>query len=166
MDNKQFPWFKMHSKGWLTGTIRANLGIEERSVWADLLAMANESRVRGVICRAKGIPYDREYIASYLGIPLELLDRTIAKCQDDQNMRDELHRIELDKDGCLVVTNWDHYQAVPDTKQRRTEDAQERELRERRNLRIFAGRYPDEARKIAQEQQRHEELQRQAKGGK
>lgn len=165
MDNKQYPWFKMHSKGWLTGTIRANLEIEERSVWADLLAMANESRVRGVICRAVGIPYDRTYIANYLDIPLDLLNRTIEKCQDDLNMRDELHRIELDKDGCLIITNWDHYQAVPDGKGKHTEDAPQRELREKRNMRLYNERYPDEAKKIAEENQRHDALQRQANGG-
>lgn len=111
-----YEWYMMHSKGWLTGTIRTTLTMEERSIWADLLAMANESRVRGIICRAEGIPYTREYLASYLGVPIEVLNSTITKCLGDKNATDNLHRIELDAYGSIVITNWAKYQAVPDGK--------------------------------------------------
>jgi len=116
VDGKNYPWFKMHSKGWLTGTIRATMTPAERSVWADLLAMANESRFRGIICRAKDIPYTNEYLASYLGVSVDLVTSTIDKCMNDKNMRDEQHRIEVDKYGCMYITNWDHYQAKPTNK--------------------------------------------------
>ena len=115
-----YPWFRLHTKGWLTGTIRDNLTMEERSVWADLLAMASESRVRGVICRAKGVPYTREYIANYLDVPLEILNSTIEKSLADENADDEYHRLELDEAGCLHVMNWDKYQ--PDG-QKRSQDS-------------------------------------------
>lgn len=111
-----YPWFKVHSKGWLTGTIRATMTIEERSVWADLLAMASESRVRGIICRAVGVPYTREYMASFLGIPIDLLNSTIEKCLADQNAEGDEHRIELDESGCIHIMNWDRYQSRKDGK--------------------------------------------------
>ncbi len=111
---KVYPWFKIYSKGWLTGTIRATLTPAERGVWADLLALASESRVRGVICRAKGIPYEREYLAQLLAIPVELLNSTIYKCSQDENADDPRARIVFDNSECLVVSNWDKYQAVPD----------------------------------------------------
>lgn len=158
-----YPWFRLYSKGWLTGTIRADLSIEQRSVWTDLLAMASESRVRGVICRAKGIPYDRAYIANFLGVSLELLNSTIEKGLGDKNDMDDSHRIELDDAGCIVIANWDKYQTTPAEKQKHLEDSNQRELREKRNLRVYSERYPDEAAKIRQEKERHDALQRQAK---
>ena len=106
-------WFKVYSKGWLTGSIRAQLTPAERSVWADLLAMASESRVRGVICRARGIPYTREYIASFLEIPIELLNSTIEKCSKDENADDPTTRIMFDGSGCIIIANWEKYQSKP-----------------------------------------------------
>jgi hypothetical protein len=106
-----YDWFKMHSRGWLTGSIRAQLTPAERSVWADLLAMANESRVRGIVCRAKGIPYTREYIAGFLGITVELLNSTIDKCLKDENADDPNTRIMMDETGCIRIANWEIYQA-------------------------------------------------------
>jgi len=91
--------------------------MEERSIFADLLAFANECRERGVIARAKGIPFTREYLASRFDVPVELLNTTITKCQNDANDTrkgmDAGHRLEVLKDETIVVTNWEHYQAVP-----------------------------------------------------
>lgn len=160
---KQYPWFKMHSKGWLTGTIRAFMTMEERSVWADLLALANESRVRGVICRAKGIPYDRAYLAQWLGVPLEALNSTIEKCCMDQNVDNDLHRIEIDESGCLHITNWGKYQAVPVNKRLIPETATERELRERRKVRQDVKRYPKDAKEALSEAENKTRLESQSK---
>lgn len=105
-----FDKFFINSKGWLTGSIRQQLNSAERGVWADLLAMANESRFRGTICRAKGIPYQREYLAAYLEIPITLLNSTIEKCSKDENADDPNTRIMFDDTGCIVIANWDKYQ--------------------------------------------------------
>lgn len=137
-------WFKVYSKGWLTGSIREQLTAEERSVWIDLLAMASESRVRGVVCRARGVPYTREYLANYLGVPLDVLNTTIEKCQQDCNSTGDGKRLEIDKDGCIVIGNWERYQRVPGDKKAYLEDAKEREYRERRQTRKLATQYPDE----------------------
>jgi len=122
--------------------------MEERSVWADLLAMASESRVRGVICRAVNIPYSRDYIANFLEVPIEILNSTIGKCLADKNAQDASHRIEIDEFGCIHVTNWEKYQTVPENarskKDNPPEDGRERELRERRKARQLAAKYPDE----------------------
>ena len=115
-----YDWFKIHSKGWLEGSIRTQLTMEERSIFADLLAFANECRERGVIARAQGIPFTREYLASRFDVPVELLNTTIEKCQNDANDTrkgmDAGHRLEVLEDGTIVVTNWEHYQAVPGKK--------------------------------------------------
>lgn len=138
-----YEWFKLHSKGWLTGSIRSQLTPAERSVWADLLALANESRIRGIICRALGIPYTREYLAQYFLVPLEVLNSTIEKCSQDKNTTDGKGRIELDSDGCIIITNWKEYQAVPIERVRL--DARGRELRNRKLVRQYTQLYPDEA---------------------
>lgn len=114
-----YPWFKLHTNGWLNGTIRSTMDSAERGVFADLLAMASQSRVRGVVCRAKGKPYDREYLAAVLLVPLDLLNRTIEKCTEDQNEDNELHRIEIDEHGCLHVMNWYKYQPNTDEERKR-----------------------------------------------
>ena len=143
-----FEWFKLHSRGWLTGSIRVQLTPEERSVWVDLLAMASESRVRGVICRAEGIPYEREYIAQYLGIPIDLLNNTIEICAKDMNPNDlNIARLIVEPDGCIKLNNWGFYQTIPESKGKPSfqEDARERELRERRTIRTLTEKYSDEA---------------------
>lgn len=147
-----YEWFKMYSKGWLDGSIRQQLTAEERSVWADLLAFANECRERGVIARAKGIPFTREYLAARFSISLELLNSTIAKCQDDVNDTSrgmaEGHRLEVLADGTIAIGNWEQYQAVPPDKKQLPEDDRERELAARQSAIRGAYRFPDEAGRI------------------
>ena len=114
-----YPYFRLYSKGWLEGSIRQQLTIEERSVFADLLAFANECRERGVIARAPGIPFPRQYLADRFGVSLELLNSTIEKCSKDSNDPERHskpgHRIEVLPDGTLVITNWAEYQGVKET---------------------------------------------------
>jgi len=140
-----YNWFKMHSKGWLYGSIRQQLTIEERAVWADLLAFANECRERGVIARAKGIPFTREYLAAQFDVSVELLNSTIAKCQADKNDTvagmPEGNRLEVKPDGTIVITNWERYQAVPF--HRMHETAKERDLRLEHQTRQYIRLHPE-----------------------
>jgi len=110
-----YEWFKLYSKGWLTGSIRAQLNPSERGVWTDLLALANESRQRGFIQRAEGIPYTREYIANLLEIPVELLNSTIDKCCADTNnsLDGNGTRLEVLDNGIIKIGNWERYQYIP-----------------------------------------------------
>ena len=109
-------WVKIHTSGWLRGSIRAQLTPAERSVWADLLALAGENRVeerRGIIERAKGIPYTREKLAELLDIDVDLLNSTIYKCVSDENADDTTARLLLYPDETLEIGNWHKYQDVP-----------------------------------------------------
>ncbi len=142
-----YDWFVIHSKGWLTGSIRAQLTPAERGVWADLLALANESRIEGVVCMAKGIPYEREYLADILRIPVDLLNSTIDKCIKDENADDPRTRIMLDDAGCLIIANWEKYQ--PKARKGKDEEAKAQtkhhktEAEIKAILRGYANKYPD-----------------------
>ena len=92
----------INSKWWLQGDIRKLLSVEERGVFIDLLALANESSERGVICRAKGIPYTMDYLSTYLNTDSQLIELTIAKCINREI-------ISNDKYGCFVVNSWNKY---------------------------------------------------------
>lgn len=148
-----YEWFKMHSKGWLDGSIRQQLTVEERSVWADLLAFANECRERGTIARAKGIPFTREYLAARFDISVDLLNSTIAKCQADKNdtaagMPDG-NRLDVLEDGTMVISNWERYQAVPYHKIRET--PKERDLRVEKQTRQYVRQHPEVAQDAVQQ---------------
>lgn len=96
-------WVKLHITGWLHGSIRWQLEADERGVWADLIALAGECGKDGKICDNDDRPYPRDYVAGQLNIPLELLERTIAKCQKEG-------RLDENKD-MIIITNWKAYQS-------------------------------------------------------
>lgn len=104
-------WHKINSYRWLTGSIRQDLTSEERGVWADLLAMASLSRRRGYVERSEGIGFGRKFIASFLAVPIELLNSTISKCVSEG-------RIQKHDGGVLFITHFEEYQAVPEDKQK------------------------------------------------
>lgn len=98
-------WYhKIHSLQWLNGSIREDLTPDERSVWADLLALAGISREsrRGFIERSEGIPYSRQHILTVLNIGGELYDRAVGKCVEEG-------RLVVYEDGTMQIINWDHY---------------------------------------------------------
>ena len=103
-------WFKLYSHGILRGSIVAQMTLEEQMVWVKLLCFASECRDRGIIRRAKGIPFEREDLARLLGIPEFLLSSTIEKCIKDENADDPLTRIMILPDGSLQIANWERYQ--------------------------------------------------------
>lgn len=139
----QMKWFKLHTYGWLNGSIRMQLTPAERGIWADLLAMASESKVRGTVCASKNLPYTREYIAAKLIVNLEELNSTIEKCCADQNAEDGECRMKVDEYGCLVINNFARYQDTPAEKL--PENEVEREHRERMQLSKLQRKYPTEA---------------------
>lgn len=99
-------WIKIWVTGWLHGSIRWQLDPSERGVWADLIVLAGESSQEGAICDNDKRPYPRDFIASQLNIPQELLDRTIAKCMHEG-------RIE-ERDDVIIISNWQTYQSEYD----------------------------------------------------
>lgn len=99
-------WIKVFVTGWLHGSIRWQLDPSERGVWADLLCLAGECGKEGKICDNDDRPYPRDFIASQLHIPQELLESTIEKCKRES-------RIDEDE-GVLIITNWKAYQSEYD----------------------------------------------------
>ena len=98
-------WYhKTDSYRWINGSIREDLLPDERSVWADFLALAGltrESR-RGYIERSEGIPYRKNHLLSMLNISEELFDRAIDKCVAEG-------RLQVLPDGTMCITNWGKY---------------------------------------------------------
>lgn len=143
MSDYRMSWLKLYTYNWLRGTIRVQLTAAERSIWADFLALASESRVRGTICRAKNLPYTREELSQMLCVAKEDLDSTIAKCCTDPNEDGDGYRMRIDESGCLVICNFNKYQDIPAEKMRET--PREKELREKSMLSKLMRKYPTEA---------------------
>lgn len=99
----RMTWVKIHIAGWLHGSIRWQLDPAERGVWADLIVMAGQCLQGGRICDNDGKAYPLDFIASQLHIPLELLETTISKCEQE-------NRIIVDE-GVVIITNWRAYQS-------------------------------------------------------
>lgn len=88
---------KFYTKNWIHGSIRLDCSPEERSVFADLMALANESRNRGTIQANPTTPYPHEYLAKMLNIPLPLLDHCLKKFEIQE-------RIHENETGIKVLT--------------------------------------------------------------
>lgn len=72
------PWLPLWIDKWLFGSTRYELTPAERSVWIDLLVMAQKNN--GYIMANKLTPYPVPPLAAFLKIPKTLLERTIEKC--------------------------------------------------------------------------------------
>jgi hypothetical protein len=92
---------KFYTKSWIHGSIRLDCTAEERSIFADLMAMANESRSRGIIQANPTTPYPHQYIAQVLNVPLGLLERCLKKFQTQG-------RIHENETG-IFLSNFEYY---------------------------------------------------------
>lgn len=104
MPRKPMFWLKLHTKGWLRGSIRFDLTPAERSVFLDLVAMARESRNPPWVQANETTHYPHSWLASTLNIPLELLEQTLVKCKQEPDPR-----IFEDEHGIYIV-NFGQYQ--------------------------------------------------------
>ncbi len=101
-------YHKIDSLHWIDGSIRWDLMPDERSVWADLLAMAGLTREprRGYIEVSEGIGYPGQALLVRLNITKDLFDRTIVKCVAEG-------RLQIFPDGknntIYLITNWNKY---------------------------------------------------------
>lgn len=159
-DKKQrltpYPWIKVYAPKLLHGTM-AGESPEHIGVFIKLLCLANEAGYRdGRLFTPPNKPMTREYISTTLNIPLDMLNEAIEYFKAEVNQDPTSDHFgsarmqELDG-GMLTITNFADYQAKEDGKGKRLETARERELRERRELHLFAGRYPDEAVEVAKD---------------
>ena len=96
-------WIKLYITGMLHGSVRWELEPEERATWVDLLLLAGECSKGGKICDNDGKPFPLSYIASHLNIPLDLLERTLLKCEETRRVSS--------KNGVILISNWGAYQS-------------------------------------------------------
>jgi len=87
----------------LQGTIRFDFSPAERSVWYDLVILAGNCRIAGIISANETTPYPHSYIAGLLNIDLGLLETTLEKCKTSSRIKETERGIEL--------VNWEHYQS-------------------------------------------------------
>lgn len=95
-------WLKFYSERYLIGgSTRTELEPDERSVWLDVLCLAN---------RRDGCfeVFSRDHLAQQLRISRELMDRSIAKFLEYKKIKKQSakgHKSEL-----FIVSNWEQYQ--------------------------------------------------------
>ena len=99
-------WIKLYPVECLEGSIRYQLEPDERGVWYDLLNFTALCANSGSIADRDSRPYPHSFIANRLNIPLELLERTLTKCIEE-------NRLKEDKTG-IHITNWKYYQSEYD----------------------------------------------------
>lgn len=112
-------WYhKIDSYQWIHGSIREDLEPDERSVWADLIALAGLTREerRGYIERSEGVPYRKHQIINLLNITEELYDRALQKCISEG-------RVVFYDDGTIYLKNWDKYNDVEDWREKKRRKA-------------------------------------------
>jgi len=90
----------------LDGSIRWQLEPDERGVWYDLLNYSALCSNYGSIADRDDRPYPHSFIANRLNIPVELLERTLAKCIEEKRLAED--------DKGIHVTNWKYYQSEYD----------------------------------------------------
>jgi len=107
-------YHKTDSLRWIDGSIREDLEPDERSVWADLMALAGLTREprRGFIERSEGIPYQKAALLVRLNITEELLDRAVNKCVEEG-------RLQVLPDGTMFLTNWGRYNDTTEYKKKK-----------------------------------------------
>ena len=97
------PYIKIYPLQCLSGSIRYQLDVDERSVWYDLLCFAAICSQPGVISDSDGRAHPHNFIANRLNIPLDLLERTLKKCITEG-------RISENSSGIKIV-HWADYQS-------------------------------------------------------
>jgi len=90
----------MWSKEWLQGSLRFDCSAEERGIFADLLALANESRNRGIIQANETTPYPHLWIASTLNIPYENFEKALQKLIVQERIEETIFGLKI------VNFNW------------------------------------------------------------
>jgi hypothetical protein len=81
-------WFKVWIEEWETGSIRVDMDSAERGFWLDMISLALKGRVEGLMCRdSKGkIGYTNQDLALKYGVPLVIVESTIAKRLKDESI--------------------------------------------------------------------------------
>jgi len=110
-------WVKLWVNEWLDGTIRWQLTPEQRSFWADLLALAGHSRFPGVVTPGEDgsgfVAYPVSFFCSTFGCPETVVKEALALFEMQKRIRNE--------NGVIYIVNWDKYQSEYQQKRQRIE---------------------------------------------
>ena len=136
-------WIKLWTKSWINGSGRL-MTAEKRGIWADLLALAGEAKLRdGTLRYNVGQPMELDYIATVLHLQIETLEAAIDCFKNDINFDDGESRIKVWEDGTIQITNFDRYQSISVGKKKLT--GRELQLWELQTLNRLANKHPIEA---------------------
>jgi len=78
---------------------------EQRSVWDDLLDLAEVSDVTGKVCAFRGVGYTVEQLAAILNTPTKAVGEALERFNGK-----DLGMIEIDRVGVITIKNWKIYQ--------------------------------------------------------
>lgn len=110
--SRRRPWVKLYCRDWLTSTVRFDMTELDRSRFIDLLALAGDSKVPGVVCA--GYDGDRKLT----GFPIDWLASTmrcrVAELRESLKKFASQDRIEIsgkDDFPIIKITSWKKYQS-------------------------------------------------------
>jgi len=100
-------WVKLWVNEWLTGTVRFQMSSEQRSLWADLLALAGASRHPGIIAAGEtnGVldAYPLDYLCGILRCEITWLKETLKLFEEQVRIKND--------GGVIHIVNWTKYQS-------------------------------------------------------
>ena len=99
-------WIKLYPLECLEGSIRYQLEPDERGVWYDLLNFSAICQTAGTIGDNDNRAYPHSFIANRLNISLELLERTLKKCEEEGRLKEN--------NNGIAIVNWVAYQSEYD----------------------------------------------------
>ncbi len=91
------------STGALKSHFHWDFNQEERCTWYEILLISRESLYPGYLQQSPGRGYPMTWIGGQLGISAAKTKRHINKFLKDGS-------IEMDKNGCIKIVNWEKYQ--------------------------------------------------------
>jgi len=112
----------------MTGTVRWQLTVLERSIWADLLCLAGMSRFPGVIAsgyegdeNSPLMGYPMGWLASQCRADVAQMDSALRKLQAQERLTVKESGLSEDGQTLVLVTilNWDKYQSEYQLKRQR-----------------------------------------------
>lgn len=111
MPSQPRRWIKTHCHEWLRGGVRFICDPAERSVVADLDALAGDCGLDGLIAANERQPFSRRWLAGTLNITEKLLEATIGKLKSLEE--DEYYKLTENGAG-LSFVNWKEHQSEYD----------------------------------------------------